>query len=322
MAKYNLSPFLRENLACPQCKTSPLEIESASLFCPICRQHFPIKEGICYMLPYYSERGVLLHSEGSEAQRLPQHLDNIARKIKDCDESKGKFYDEKWMIPGSRRESIERKTAFQELCLEGGTSVLDLGAGTLRCGLYALEKGAEIVCGTDLDPGMLKQGKIKAREKGFDNLDIVVADARFIPFRDATFNRVISLELMEHIPIGADKVFFEIFRVLKPRGIAVVNIWKTVGRFSKRREENPGCFRNYNFYKRYSTLEFKSLFAGQQFSKKKLYGHYFAPMYGLLYRLKAPKCLEFGLLVEQVVRRQTPRISIVMGRYLLARLEK
>jgi len=169
----------------------------------------------------------------------------------------------------------------------------------------------------------LKWGKRKADERGFGNkVCIIVADVRFIPFRGGTFHSIISLELIEHIPVDIDRVFSEIFRVLKPGGKAVVNTWKKVSCFHKRRRENLGCFRGDNFYKRYSEREFKSLFTNIGFSEERIFGHYFQNIYVLLHKLRIPRYLAMGLAIERVARHYFPKLSILLGSFLLVRLRK
>ena len=316
-----LSSFLLENLACPTCQAHPLKVSRDSLTCPVCSQVFPIRDSICYLLPDYS-RFAHYFTE-YEADKLTKDRDIITKKGSSTDESIGQGYDEKWMIPGSRREVVERVTAFEELALQPDVTCLDLGAGTLRCSLYALEKGAARVCGIDLNPGMLKAGRRKAAERGYaERVDIVVADVRFIPFRDETFDSLISLELIEHIPVGATRIFQEIFRVLKPGGKAVVNTWSVVRQFRRRRERNRGYFRGDSFYKFYFPKEFKLLFTDVAFCKKKIYGHYLRDLYGLLYRLHIPHCLEAGMITERMIRRYLPSLSILLGSFLMVYLEK
>ncbi len=301
MAEPAITSFLRENLACPVCKAAPLITGEGDLICPTCARHFPGKDGIWYMLPDYSK----------------EVRDNSGESI-------GEHYDNRSMVPGTLREIMERVTAFELLNLKGGEHLLDVGAGTLRNGLYALEKGAGIVCGIDLIPGMLKYGIAKAGKRGFaDKIGSVVADACFIPFRDEAFDSVISLELVEHIPVGADMIFKEIFRVLKPGGRAAVNVWSVVTHLADRRKKNKGYYINDTFYKFYSPGEFLDLFADIDFTRKELYGHYFIPVIGhLLGKMKIPRSLGVSLAIERIVRRCSPRLSILLGRFLIVKLEK
>jgi len=227
------------------------------------------------------------------------------------------------MVSGSSAELLERVTAFEELNLKGGEVILDIGAGILRNGLYAFEKGADVVMGIDPIPGMLKVGKKKATDKGFGGkVDVVVADARFIPCRYETFDASISLEVLEHIPVDADKVFREIFRVLKPGGRVVVNTWSAVTCVRDRRRKNAGYFKDDFYYKFYLPGEFKTLLENIDFKMKKIRGHSFTLLNGALKRVNLPNSLKLELAIERATRNYIPLLSILLGQYLIVNVEK
>jgi ubiquinone/menaquinone biosynthesis C-methylase UbiE len=180
-----------------------------------------------------------------------------------------------------------------------------------------------MVCGVDLIPGMLKAGKNKAEEKGFGNrVNLVVGDARFMPFREQAFDAAISLAVLEHIPLNVEKVFDEILRVLKPGGKAIVNTWSLATCLRNRRKKNAGYFCNDNFYKYYSTRELRSLVQARGFVRHKVYGHRFALMSGILRRLRVPAWRELSLGIERNTRRYVPALSTLLGQCLMVRLEK
>jgi ubiquinone/menaquinone biosynthesis C-methylase UbiE len=91
-----------------------------------------------------------------------------------------------------------------------GKRLLDLGCGTGFFSRRARELGAEVVS-VDLGPGLLKQVMAKAR------VVPVAGNALALPFRDASFDVVVSSEMIEHTtdPMQAVR---EMARVLKPGG--------------------------------------------------------------------------------------------------------
>jgi len=114
------------------------------------------------------------------------------------------------MIVRRFREVLERAR------LEPGQRVLDLGCGWAYGTLWAGQSGARAV-GIDLELDQLAWARA-----GLDSgrsLTLAQADAARLPFRDATFDRVFSVEMMEHVfRPDRPRVLSEIARVLKPGG--------------------------------------------------------------------------------------------------------
>lgn len=106
-----------------------------------------------------------------------------------------------------------------------GQLLLDAGCGEGRHCFGALERGARVV-GLDLDLASLRAGagalRFRGREKGV-LAAMLQGDAFRLPFRDATFDRVICAEVMEHVhDYGA--AARELARVTKPGGRVAVTI--------------------------------------------------------------------------------------------------
>lgn len=110
---------------------------------------------------------------------------------------------------GGFNPTWQRHVAAYELCapfLPPGR-VLDLGCGVGHS--FAALAPRESV-GVDLDPRALA---------GQDR-ETVVADMRDLPFADASFASVLSVQSIEHVP-DAERVLAETRRVLAPGGVAV-----------------------------------------------------------------------------------------------------
>jgi SAM-dependent methyltransferase len=85
--------------------------------------------------------------------------------------------------------------------------VLDLGCGTG----HSFELLApRTTVGVDADPGALRGQR----------RETVVADMRELPFPDATFASVLSVQSIEHVP-DPERVLAEVARVLEPSGTAI-----------------------------------------------------------------------------------------------------
>jgi len=106
-----------------------------------------------------------------------------------------------------------------------GHLLLDAGCGEGRHCFGALERGARVV-GLDLDLGSLKKAggalRFVGREKG-RLAAMLQGDAFRLPFADATFDRVICAEVMEHVH-DYRAAARELARVTKPGGRVAVTI--------------------------------------------------------------------------------------------------
>jgi len=92
--------------------------------------------------------------------------------------------------------------------LDPEKTVLDLGAGAGLVEEMNFKGLAKRICGVDLDP--------RVRQNPYLD-DAKVADAENIPYDDCSFDLIFSDNVMEHID-NADRVFSEIYRLLRPGG--------------------------------------------------------------------------------------------------------
>jgi len=128
-----------------------------------------------------------------------------------------------WRAGQERRLELVRR----HLSLDG-RRVLDAGCGV---GMYvvAFARYAQSVYGVDLDP---EKVALAARQ----GLDVQVASVEALPFAGASFDAVLSHEVMEHV--GDDHAALaEAVRVLKPGGRLAVFVPNRLYFF-----ETHGCF--------------------------------------------------------------------------------
>lgn len=111
---------------------------------------------------------------------------------------------------------------YERLGLQPGDLVLDVGAGAGRHSFGVLQRGGRAVA-LDLSDTDLKHVKETYAEHGYTGGYCVNADALRIPFPDATFDRVIASEVLEHIPADTDAMS-EIARVTRPGGTIAVTV--------------------------------------------------------------------------------------------------
>ena len=121
--------------------------------------------------------------------------------------------------------NVEKKIILESL--KPGL-ILDIGCGTGEQSLFLAKRGYQVV-GVDISREMLARANENAKEgKLKDNLSLVIASAEALPFRDKSFEGLISIfGVFNHIP-RAEHAFRETHRVLKSGGraiITVVNRW-------------------------------------------------------------------------------------------------
>jgi len=226
-----------------------------------------------------------------------------------------RLYDEKWMPRGLPHEVNERESVFENLDAKDKL-FLDLGAGTLRFSLAAIQEGAKQVIAVEMLRKSLEWGIVKAHNIGVEKkVNVILADVRFLPLRDNTFDVVVAIELFEHIQANVRLFIQEVHRVLKKSGIAAIDTWNAIpnrlmgllGMTRKEREYRQGGF----YYCYYYPWEFTRVIRSANFSHVKVLGAnstYFFPRLG-------------KITFDKLLRKFRP-LNQVTGQFLLAILLK
>jgi SAM-dependent methyltransferase len=98
-----------------------------------------------------------------------------------------------------------------------GLRVLDYGCGHGMAAVVLARRGARVTA-LDLSAGYLSEAGRRAAANGA-RVDRVQADGERLPFADASFDRAWGNAVLHHLDI--DRAGRELFRVLKPGGVAV-----------------------------------------------------------------------------------------------------
>lgn len=179
-------------------------------------------------------------------------------------DSKADSYDKWYSTPGGRIvDGIEKEALFTFLEPRDGMRVLDIGCGTGNYSL-ALAKAGLKVTGIDISPAMLEKARITVKARGL-KVSFLEGDALQLPFRDNSFDAVISATALEFVP-DLDAALGEAYRVLKPGGRLVVGVigrdsaW---GRFYREKASlDPGSV--FAHARLYSLKELRDAMPGKQ----------------------------------------------------------
>jgi len=118
---------------------------------------------------------------------------------------------------GRAVDGVERVALLRWATPGPGDRALDVGCGTGHFSLMLAEAGAEVT-GCDASKAMLTQARLKHPELRWH-----LADARELPYADASWDLVFSVTMLEFIdePVRA---LDEMWRVLRPGGRLVVAV--------------------------------------------------------------------------------------------------
>ena len=118
---------------------------------------------------------------------------------------------------------------FQRFPIRPGDRVIDVGCGGGRHAFEAYRRGGHVIAfdqnGDDLAEVEKMFGAMRLAGEPPEGADArtVRGDALAMPFPDASFDRVIASEILEHIPHDT-AAMAELYRVLRPGGIAAVTV--------------------------------------------------------------------------------------------------
>ncbi len=147
------------------------------------------------------------------------------RSVKQADYTKeAEVYDSKRFShqAGQFYAELSNQIIFDQLEAKEGDRILDLATGTGRVSVGLAEKGVSIF-GADLTWKMIERAREKVAEKELTNVSFHLADGLQLPYKDNTFDKIVSIRFFHILPFEMQKAILqEVRRVLKPGGTFIV----------------------------------------------------------------------------------------------------
>ncbi len=139
-------------------------------------------------------------------------------------------YDQAWIkgLAAGREELGNLQTNLEFLArtdlLRPSDRILEIGCGTGSLTAALTEQGHDIV-GTDISPAAIEHGRIKHA-----NVRLEVSPAEELAYADASFDKVLSFDLLEHV-VAVNRHLDEVHRILRAGGYYLLqtpNKWSNI----------------------------------------------------------------------------------------------
>lgn len=116
-------------------------------------------------------------------------------------------------------EHCEEEVIYKILKNKCFPKSLDVGSGTGRY-IPLLSKVSKYTVALDFSLNMLQI--LKKKHRHYRNLDVVCADAEYLPFREKTFDFILSTLMFDHV-LNFKHMLKEIFRLLRNKGVFILS---------------------------------------------------------------------------------------------------
>jgi ubiquinone/menaquinone biosynthesis C-methylase UbiE len=142
--------------------------------------------------------------------------------------------------------------------------ILDQGCGIGQYSFTVYKLGYKNVTGMDFSPKLIKSAKENSKKLRC-TINFIEGDIRDMPFKEDTFDAVISAGIVEHVP-ETEKTIQELRRVLKRDGYLFIHVPHKISTFTliKKIRQFLGLW-NLGYEKSFTIKEFKGLLKKNNF---------------------------------------------------------
>lgn len=188
-------------LACSSCHGS-LRVERYGLRCSICKEKYPIQNGIPVLVDLTS---------------LPKHLSGQIRYFK----TEAKKYDGTHRLDTWQYKYIDRLSAF--LGTYKRKVIVDNGSGSGYVTLEFAKRGANVIaCDLNLS-GLIRLRKVADAMGVGERVLAICCSSESLPIRGNVADVVVANAILEHLPKEKDAIA-DITRIAKRRAVAMITV--------------------------------------------------------------------------------------------------
>ncbi|HEY3298818.1 MAG TPA: methyltransferase domain-containing protein, partial [Armatimonadota bacterium] len=225
-----MNPSLLQVLRCTSGCRNELELHAAKdagdekiisgfLRCTDCGREYQIDDGIVRMLPE-SLCGNCLPQDELSRNAAAQKLSEMQARDAQVED-----YDRMWYL--NLFGKLEIPLTLSHLTPRKSHMLLEAGCGTGRMTRTFANKCRRLVS-ADFSLESLKACSGKLNDAGIDNVDLIQADICHLPLSTSVFDRVVSCQVLEHIPTPESRAcaVSELSRVMKDNGKLVLSAYQ------------------------------------------------------------------------------------------------
>lgn len=293
--------------ACPRYGHYPLgldieqaegdEICTGSLTCPQCGGVYEIRSGIPDFLVFEDDESAQLKRTELESRQHELEWPTELREVYEA--------------------QLEAEAVLARLCPTSEDHVLDAGCGFGRITCQILESGARV---TAIDFSRTRLELLRQHTNRLDRVALAVADANHLPLQPNTFSKVISTQVLEHLPTPELRQAFlrKLFDSLVPGGELVLTVYNYDHSKQRRNYPREGYHDSGIFYHCYMPAELQTELS--DFEVHEICGirHYLKGSYKLKLFARLGR---LGYAIDHAVEK-IPALSLRYGSLLLAHAVK
>ena len=147
-------------------------------------------------------------------------------------------------------------------------SVLDLGCGVGRNGVFLAKKGFDVAC-IDTSESALGIANAWVRKERLTNVKLTRGTMTNLPFDNGCFDAVISISVIHHaVKKDIEQIIAEVYRTLKKNGVFFVNVASVEDpRYGEGKEMEENTFRILEAFEEKRFEELHHFFTKQETSE-------------------------------------------------------